>query len=256
MSHYDLTVIVPGVRNEHWETLYEHTAAACKRHSWEMIFSGPFALPESLRKRDNVKYIKNFGSPTRALHLGTRIADGKYFTWLSDDAHVYRDSLDQSLDLLLANDPSKDIICVRYCEGQNHSGACPPDAYWTAGYHPDLRCPAVDPTWRIPCVMMLSLEYYEEMGGLDCNFLHINMNVHDLAFRAQRNGSKVHLSPGLVMNCDWDPKRTAENSNVIRAFFEVDRPLFHELWAVPGERPIKIESNWRDCDPVWNMKSY
>lgn len=250
--NYDLTIIVPGVRNEHWETLHEQTKNACKKYSYEMIFSGPFALPASLQKVENLKYIKNFGSPTRALHLATLIAEGKYFTWLSDDAHIYANSIDKAMDIM----NPKDIVCMRYCEGEHHSGTCPPDAYWTAGYHPDLSCPGVDPKWKIPCVMLIGLEYYRELGGLDTRWEHINMNVHDLAFRAQRNGSQVYLSPTLVMNCDWSPTRTAENSNVIAAFYLNDRPLFHQVYA-DKSRPIKIDiENWRESEVVWKRKNY
>ncbi len=103
--------------------------------------------------------------------------------------------------------------------------------------------------------MLLSTEYYKELGGIDCNFWHTNMNLHDFAFRAQLNGSKIFLSPTLVMNCDWEPNRTPENSPVIAAFYENDRPLFHKIWAVPGERAIKIDPNdWRNTSPVWDKR--
>lgn len=251
--NYDLSVIVPGIRNEHWETIYDQLKVACKRFSYELIFVGPSPLPERLQKDFTVKYIKDFGTPTRALHIGTVLAEGKYFTWLSDDAHLYPDSVDNALETLLQNNPEKDIVCVRYTEGPGHCGAEFPMSYWVAGTHPDLRAPGVNPDWKIPCVMMLASARYRELGGLDCRFEHINMNVHDLAFRAQRDGTVVHMSPTQVMNCDFETGRTVENSAVIAAFWENDRPLFWQLYGGGiDDRPIKIDiENWRASPPVW-----
>ncbi len=116
--NYDLSIIVPGIRSENWITLFEHAANyACKRYSFEMIFSGPSPLPEELRKNTKVKYIKNHGTPSRALHLGTLIAEGRFMTYLSDDGHLYNDSIDKCIDLLLQNEPEKSIVGLRYTEG-------------------------------------------------------------------------------------------------------------------------------------------
>ncbi len=255
--NYDLSVIVPGIRNEHWITLAEHMKAACKRYSYEMIFSGPYPLPEHLRKDPNVKYIKNFGSPTRALHLSTLISEGRFFTWLSDDAHLYPNSIDLSMDLLLANNPQKDIVCMRYTEGYQHSGGEFPPSYWVSGTHPDLHAPGVNREWKIPIVMLLALERYRDLGGFDHEYYHLNMNLHDFAFRAQRDGSQVHMSPTQVQNCDFEPNRTPENSPIIAAFWNNDRPLFWEQYKDKDSRPIRIDpENWRKSPPVWQLRSF
>lgn len=253
--NYDLTVIVPGIRNEHWQTIYDHIKHACKRFSYEVIFSGPHALPASLQDELNVKYIKNYGSPTRALHVATLISEGRFFTWLSDDAHLYPDSIDRAMDVLLANNPQKDIMCMRYTEGYQHSGSEFAPSYWVAGTHPDLHAPGVDRNWKIPIVMLLSLERYKDLGGFDHQYHHLNMNLHDFAFRAQRDGSQVHASPTQVQNCDFELNRTPESHPIIAAFWNNDRPLFWEQYKEKDIRPIRIDpENWRESSPVWELR--
>jgi hypothetical protein len=228
---------------------------ACKKYSYEMIFSGPYALPKSLQQDKHIKYIKNYGNPSRAFHLGTRIADGKAICILADDAHLYANSIDNALDLLNSNNPDKDIVILRYCEGENHSGAEPPMGYWTAGYHGDTKQPGIDPNWKLTLTPMLNLKYYNELGGIDCLYEHVNFNMLDFGFRAIKNGSQIHLSNNLVMNCDFEPNRTAESHTVINAYENNDRDLFYKMYA-DHSRQIHIEENWREVEPIWKRKKY
>ena len=85
-------------------------------------------------------------------------------------------------------------------------------------------------------------------------FEHLNMNVHDLTFRAQRSGTEVHLSLIRIMNWDWDLTLSCENSPVTAAFYENDRPLFHQLYQ-DNSRPIVIDlKNWRLASPIWERR--
>ena len=103
--------------------------------------------------------------------------------------------------------------------------------------------------------MMINTNYYRQLGGLDCRYEHINMNVHDLGFRAQRNGSVVYYSPKIIMRCVWDPNRNAQNSPIIAAFVYNDRPLFQYDYCSPdvvNVRSICIDyDNWRGNHSVW-----
>lgn len=252
--NYDLTVILPGVRTEFWPRIFDETKKACKRYPYEFILVGPYVPQPELLKLDNFKYLHDKGHPARALHMGTLIAEGRFFTWLSDDAWVIEDSLDKCLDLMLSKNPEKDIVTIRYSEGTNHAGQEPPNAYWTSSYHGDLRLPGINQAWAIAPVMMTSLAYYKSLGGIDCLCEHMNMNIHDFLYRAQRNGSAVHLSPTLVMNCDWEDRNPA-NSSVLAAYHENDWPVFHSWYHIPDNRPIVIDTeNWRHTAPVWHRR--
>lgn len=251
---YDLSIIVPGIRKQNWIQLYEETAKACRKFSFEFILVGPYPPPEELLQKHNLKYIKDFGTPTRSFQMGTLVSEGRFLTWLSDDAWVVENSLDECVELLLAMNPEKDLIAIRYSEGKGHSGKCPPDEYWSTNYHADFRSlPGIDKNYVICGVLMVGSRYYKKLGGVDPGYVHLNMNVHDFCIRAQRNGSNIRLSPSLVMNCDWEPERTAENSPLIKAFVENDLPVFRKMYAENTYRAIHINpEGWRDTSAVWS----
>ena len=257
-TEYDLSIIVPGVRNQLWERIYNELFHCCRRYTYEIIFVSPFPLPAFFHDKRHIKYVRDLSTPARALQVGTTLAEGRFMTWISDDAIVQPNSLDLAIDLLLSKNPDKDIVGMRYFEGPNHSGQPLPDEYWDSIYHADTRMDGIDPSWKVPGVYLVSLEYFREMGGLDCRFEHANFNVHDLSFRCQRNGSNVHLSPTVFMNCDWDPHRNQHNSAVIAAYVENDLPLWKSIYSTKEEsnkRPIFIDySNWRDIPSVWSRR--
>jgi hypothetical protein len=257
-NEYDLSIIIPGVRNERWELIYEQVKNSCKKYTYEIIFVSPYSLPSFFDNKFNVKYLRDLSTPARALQLGTTIAEGKFMTWISDDALIESDSLDLAIDLLLSKNSDKDIVGMRYTEGQNFSGQPFPDEYWESTYHGDTRLNGINPLWKIPGVYLINLEYFRYMGGLDCKFEHANFNVHDLSFRAQRNGSNVYLSPTIFMRCDWDPNRNEANSAVIAAYRFNDLPLFRQIYSnkeSSDKREIRINyNNWSEIPSIWNRR--
>jgi hypothetical protein len=257
-NEYSLSIIIPGVRNERWELIYNQIKESCRKYSYEIIFVSPYPLPAFFLDKTNVKYLKDLSTPARALQLGSVIAEGQFMTWISDDALIEQDSLDLAIDLLLSKNAEKDIVGMRYTEGQNFSGQPFPDEYWESTYHGDTRLPGIDPSWKIPGVYLISLDYFRQMGGLDCRFEHANFNVHDLSFRSQRNGSNVYLSPSIFMRCDWDPNRNPHNSAVIAAYHYNDLPLFRQIYSTKesaDNRQIFIDySNWSQIPSIWHRR--
>ncbi|MBT7338556.1 MAG: hypothetical protein HN802_02550 [Candidatus Jacksonbacteria bacterium] len=255
-STCDLSIIVPGIQPENWESLYERTKLAVKNHTFEIIFCGPRGLPSYFDDIINVKFIRDYGTPSRCFQLAGYIAEGTYLTWLTDDGEIEEDSIDLALDLIKEKE-SIDIVTMRYTESDTEEGRQTefPLEYYNVSYHPDTNHPGVESHWKIPCVMLLNTNYYRQLGGLDCRYEHMNMNVHDLGFRAQRNGSVVYYSPTVIMRCVWDPHRNAQNSPIIAAFVYNDKPLFQYDYAAPQVaklKPICIDyDNWRNNHSVW-----
>jgi len=56
---FELSVLVPGIRTENWETLYNSIGRSTKK-SWEIIFVGPNEPHSQLLKKSNIKYYKDF----------------------------------------------------------------------------------------------------------------------------------------------------------------------------------------------------
>jgi hypothetical protein len=257
--HYDISILVPGIRTGNWDGIYQQVRdGGCKRFTFEFVFCGPYPLSPFLQAQTNVKYIKDYGTPTRALQMASLLAEGKFLTWISDDGYVYPDSIDKAMDILLSMNPEKDIIGMRYCEGPGHSGNehTHPIDYANVTYHADLQAPCVNRSWLAPGIMLIANAYYRFLGGLDCRFEHTNMNLYDMAYRAQMNGSKVVMTPFLYLNCDFQHGRTPENSEVIAAFFQNDRQLYWDIWS-RTDRAIQIDlEGWRDADVIWKRKKY
>ena len=253
MYHYDLSIILPGIRNQFWVQVYEQIKESCKNYSYEVIFSGPRSLPPELENCKNVKHIKHYGHPSRAVHLASLVADGEFMTWLTDDALIEPDAIDGALSLLKSVNHSVDIVAVRYTEGVNHGGGVEVEDYYRCGHHQLYRpLHLIDPNWKTPIVMMVNTDYYKSVGGLDCRYVHINMNVHDLAFRMQRNGSVVYLSPTIVMRCDWDVEWAKDPLRA--AYYDDDMVLFKEMYSANELGPIVIDENWQDSEPVWSKR--
>lgn len=251
----DLSILITGIRTNRWVELYNSILLGIKRYSFETIFIGPKPLPEDLLKYKDIKYIKDNGSPSRTTQMSVALAEGKYITILADDSIVYEDSLDLCMDLLLNNNPDKDLIACRHVQTRNYSGIPEPgisqldEGWWLAYQHTVLRQKYVDPSWRITCNPLMSLAYYKELGGLDCRFHHVNFNVHDLTYRAQMNGSKVHLSPTIVANTPIHTERPSTDPLMI-ASMNNDEPLYISTWSQPRE--IKIDfDNWKESPRNW-----
>ena len=247
---YDVSICLPAHRVNMWERLYNSAAKSVGPYSWEMVMVGPNDPPKSLAEKRNFKFYKDFGHPTRCAQIATSLAEGELMMWASDDGFFTENSIKECVELHREND-EKDVIIIRYAEGPGHAGKMPPDDYWKPWTHPDQRLSGIPKEFWCAPVAMYNLQYFRELGGWDCRYEHLNMCTHDLAFRAQRNGSKVHMSPGLVLDCDWSwhwddskPIQDAYNLN--------DAPLYKEMYSQDQSDRIQIDYfNWNNADSVW-----
>ena len=251
---YDLSICLPARRTQLWERLYDTAAEAVgPDYSWELVLVGPNEPPESLASKSNFKFFKDYGTPARCGQISTLLAEGELMMWASDDGYFLKDTIKECIDMH-QDLPYKDLVIVKYAEGRGHSGQCPPDNYWMAWTHPDQRLPGIPQDYMISLLAMYKLEYFRELGGFDCRFEHLNMNTHDLAFRAQRNGSKLHFSPNLVLTCDWNPNE-GDHLPVQEAYHANDSPLFREMYMRDQSDRINIDYfNWIKSDPVWKRR--
>lgn len=253
-----LSLLVSGIRNTNWVNLYDQMAESCNRHSFEIVFVSPYDLPIRLLPHTNVKYVQDFGSPSRCLQLASTMAEGQFIAIASDDVRIHENAFSDCIDQLLASDqPEKDIIALRYTEGPNFA-ANPNDflpIYWHAKYHGGLRLAGIDDDWKICLMFLMRTDLFRYYGGIDCDFEHFNCNLHDLAFRAQRNGSRVLVSKDFVTAHDWDPHANEHNSPILAAYYQNDKDLFESMYSDPEislKKPIQIDyDNWKRQPERW-----
>lgn len=255
---YTLSLIVSGIRNENWVKLYEQMKKSCNRHNFEIVFCSPFSLPKELSNIENIQYINDFGSPSRCVQRASTIARGEYVAIASDDGIIHECTFSNAIDLLSnSENPYKNIVALRYTEGQNFV-ANPEDfapKYWLAKYHGDLRLEGIEDNWNICLMFLMNTQRFREIGGLDCRFEHCNCNLHDLAFRTQKDDGKILISKEFVTAHDWEPHRNIHNSPILQAHFLNDKPLFDSIYAsktTSVDRQVKIQyNNWEIQPERW-----
>lgn len=267
-NKYDLSVILPGIKPEKWRKIYDSVVESVGNYSFEFICVGPYEPPQELLllEKDNFKYVKDFGHPSRCLQRSTTFATGKFMTWGSEDGIFQPLALSRCIDLLSANN-RHDALTVRFFEQDADPNAPIPDQnqLWTAWYHRDLRLPGIRQHFKIANIAMYYLDYYREIGGIDCRFEHVNMNCNDLAFRVQEAGGSILPSPDIVIRQTNIPTPSlakepgAENRKppTEEAYHENDYPLFYSIYVQEtGARDrIKIDyDNWKQASEVWERR--
>lgn len=252
----DLTIIIPGIRTERWEKLYNESKIACKKFSHEIFYVGPKYIPASLENKDDVRYLRCLSTPSVGVQQAVSICRGKYFLWLVDDSDLRENSIDMALQAILDSDePQKNIVYCRYTE-REHGKENELPRFWEAYFHNDLKQPLVKPDWKIAPIFLAYTKWFKELGGLDCtNYEHINMNAIGFSFRVQELGFKVLYPPSLIMSCELQRNRNTSNNAVISAFFDNDLPNFKKEYASGGELETHIEyDNWLNQPIVWERK--
>ena len=269
---YDLSIITPALTPSRWVTLYESAKKSCTKYSFEIIFIGPYDPPDELKGNPQVKYIKDFGAVTRCSHIGMCSATGRLVTNGLDDAVFYPDALDNTIDLYDSFNNPKELLLIRYREGPGFGGPYLEDSYYIAktSYHTrailagqpahviagivpfeDLNIPD---DYKQGAQIMLSKEYFMDIGGYDCRFEHLAWASHDFCYRVQRDGGAVDLSTVEVLNLDQIldmlapiriPIETANN--------KYDGPLLKQMQQDPNiVNRIKIDiDNWKESPEVW-----
>ena len=170
-------------------------------------------------------------------------------TWASDDGVFIEDSLDKCVSIM-DEGTNKDAVIIRYREGGNS----PPDDYFRAHHHEDLRLPGVPESYKIAPVGMYNTSMFIELGGWDCRFEHLNMCCHDLAFRFQNMGGNFHISPTDVLDCTWDV-HCEEWQPVGEAYRENDSILWKEMYSQDQSKRVNIDyNNWIQAPAIWRRR--
>lgn len=244
---YDLSIIVPSIRTPNWAQFINSVKQSCIKHTWEIIFIGPFK-DESLLI-NNIKHIENYSTVPVCLQIASIQAQGKLLHHNVDDSIFYENSLDTCIDFYNKNCSYKDLINGRYREGKNHSGyEFNPNIYWRAGTYPTIYCKKyVNPNWLLSLQPLLNREYFIELGGLNTNFEYSNHSHIDFSFRLLNNGGNIFHSPVEIVSSDHSqidhqPIEDAQNN---------DQKLFDNIWNNEQNRIYIDINNYKDNENIW-----
>jgi hypothetical protein len=247
--HYDLSVIVPSLRVHLLQDLLDSIQTSVAPYTFELIVVGPFYPPKDTEVISNIKFIKDYGCPSRCVQMGSTLVEGKLLTWTSDDCIYEPGKLAECIEYLYKKD-MRDGLVVRYSEGGNF----PDDNYWKSWTHRDQQLPGISKDYFCCPVGMFYRQFYNTIGGLDCRFEHVNMNGHDLAIRLQKNGGKMYLSPSFVMHATFE-NHLDFHRPLDRAHQQNDAPLFAQIYSQECPDRIYIPSTtWMDAETVWTKR--
>ncbi len=262
---YDISIVLPTIRTHLLEDLYKSICRSCDRHNFELICVGPFDIPASLSSHNNITYIKDYGSPTRAIQIACIHAQGKLIHPLVDDCFYYPKTLSDTIDLYHQNCSRQDILGMRFFENPEHykkikegktteqrtslRDQSHPDSYWFAGPSYGML-QGINPNWGITCLFLADTHLIHGFGGWDCQFEYNNHSTHDLLCRLQKHGSKFLLINYDVFVANWYEGTTVDHAPVHYGQTN-DQPLFNQIWARSNTRHRIDINNWQKSPEIW-----
>jgi hypothetical protein len=249
----EISFFLAGIRTQNWQALY-NSIKVCTSREFELIFVGPQGLPDSLKDTPNVKFIEDWGCPSRCYQIGLLACTAPYVLYVADDG-VFLDNgcIDNAFATLSSLPPSKkNVISLRYYEGSAKKKAGPTEDYWRMRFHkphkymPEIYIP---PHFLLVMNGLFYREYILEIGGFDCQFEQPGYGAPDLGARAQHDGANVVLGDYFMELFDG----RAGHSPIGVAAQKFDKPAFKHIWkrATCMDR-IKIDvNNWKNYPEVW-----
>jgi glycosyltransferase involved in cell wall biosynthesis len=254
-----LSIIMPAIRKERWDKAY-NSILASTTCNFELIIVGPYPPTDYLSDKVRVKYIKDLGTPARAHNIGALIAEGDLVCWTSDDGLFLPENLDKLIEEYESMPANlKNVVVAKYYEGVNYSSTNQQnDEYYKIGFSDATRLENAKEAnnWYLFNFSLFKLDYFFELGGLDCQFQACPMAHADFGVRAQADGAIVKMSEHVILNCDHMPGETGDHGPIHNAQVFEDQPLF-KLKYENGldEVDLKIDiNNWKNSDSPWEKR--
>jgi hypothetical protein len=260
VSKPEVSLILPSIRTERLPKLYESILTSTKRN-FELVICGPNALPEELRDLRNVKYIKDYGSPVRASNIAAGACEGDVYTWLADDCLFFENSLDECLDRFYAmGDAKNNVLVAKYFEGQEGSSereTLQPDSYFKIVNTPagTAHIPA---DWWLFNIAFMRADFFNSLGGWDCEYEGTWASHADMAIRAQYLGANVQMAEVPLFVCDHMPGGSGDHMPIFICQHQHDEPLLQSKYSDPNwtinVRPKLKLDNWKKAPTVWERR--
>lgn len=251
---YDLSVLVPGIRTGNWKRLYDSVEKSFSGN-WEIIFIGPYDLPEELKNKENVVYVQSWRSPIACQQQALCMARGETISWAADDGFYLPNSLNIAHKLLI-NEPYTTIVTAKYMEGENPIGM-DDESYYVLYNHASMKLPFIPKNaYMLNCGLIPRI-LLVELGGWDSSaFQTCPMAYSDFAIRAYRHGCKFILQKEIMFSCSHEPGTTGTHGPIHYAQTEHDEPLFRGIYSHEScliREKIRLE-NWEDTELKWNRR--
>lgn len=252
----NLTVICPGIRPQKWQKLYDSVGSSFSG-SWEIIFIGPYGLPESLINKPNVKYIEDWGTPIRCQQIGLINSQGDWINWAADDGYFHPQSMDIAFEKLKkVNFDYKTVVMGKYLEGSLQYFTMLADEYYVLSNHEGSHKVKLPAHYLMLNLGLVSRKLLLEVGGWDCQFEVCPMAYNDLAIRLQNYGCPFIIQNEIMFSCKHLPGRAGDHGPIHDAQIDHDEPLFRTIYNQDDAmQRVKIDiNNWKNVPDRWERR--
>jgi hypothetical protein len=252
-----LSILMPAIRPERWDSLFNSIVGSLESGTnFELILVSPNRLPEHLVGLVNIKYITDFGSPTRCFNIALEVAEGKYVTWGADDGTYLPGALKRVLERLESVNDEKQVIALTQMEDQHVYDK----EFCRINKHAQLSSPHIKDDYVLFPTAVMHTKFMQEVGGLDCQFQGHAMAHIDFAIRAQTLGAKVEFEPHLCLKLTHMMGPSGDHGPIHYSQLQEDEPRFRQVYSVDNtERIHKLATpsfiqNWKEQEDVWHWR--
>jgi len=254
MTKVKLSFIIAGIRTNNWLNIYESVKQTTTIEDFEIIFIGPYGLPQELMNNERVRFVEDYGCPSRCTQLGLIHSKGEYVTWTADDG-VFSPGLaiDKAFDSRPKHD--KGIVAMKYMEGAYNKDMLR-DAFWKIGYHKfHARCQFAPNHYVLVMIALIKRDYMMKIGGFDCKFEHSGIGAVDLSIRLQNDGAEV-VTGEIFTHYSHLQKRAGDHGPVFDAQTKNDQPLMQKIYNDEklSQRTAIDPNNWKEASSVWERR--
>ncbi len=255
---YDISIVISSIRVNLLEDLYASISTSF-HGSWELVIVGPYDISEELMNKGNVKYIKDFGSPTRCWNIGVLNSAGNYIHLSCDDATYYPNVLDECFSSL-DKDNYKYMVLTKYLEGDSEDGNehMKKDAYYHLKEHALIRniIERMGKDYLLLNNFIISKKLLLELGVLDCEYEAFSMALVDFSIRTFNYGAEIVIHPNPVFKVTFLWGDAGDHGPVNKAHNDHDIPLFFTTYAYHHNfNRTKVDiNNWEKSPEKWQRR--
>lgn len=244
-----LSILLPSIRVGNIERLYKSIQSSTKEE-FELVVVGPYDLPFTVRDKKNIKFIKDFGCPTRCQQRALLASEGEWIAWASDDGIF----LPGALDIAFTNiKDDKTVVIGKYFEGR-HSPDMEGMKYYYIYTHDASRCRYVPQDCLMLMVGIVSRKEIIDIGGFDCCFQVLPMAFNDLSIRLYNDKCNFVFQKEVMLKCGHMPGTTGDHKFIHIAQTYHDLPKFKMIYSKEESKSrIKIDiENWVNTPLIWS----
>lgn len=246
----DISFFLPSIRPFNLNSLYQSIENSVGKYSFEMVVCGPYNLPVELEDKKNVKFIKDYGCPTRCAQIAALFCEAPIISLIADDATCYKGVYKEAIDHY--NLMKLKMLGLKYGEGDNLMGEEKP--YWKMWDHPPLRLWGVPQESPVVLASLMDRELFENIGGYEPDlFPETSWANHSLLLRWQNYLGTPKMFPKHAFMCTWSEKPEGlygDHLPIVTAH-NIGYNNFTKTYYHKTDRTIVDINSWKYCASIW-----